>query len=115
MSSAHELLETLATLGANVRAEGQNLKIDAPRGVISPALLAEIRALKSDLLSLLAANESTGPDARPLSFWEQAAAAEPAHRLYLNHIMTCRACHMPTHKFCPAAIELRRQYEEHLQ
>jgi len=30
---------------------------------------------------------------------------------YLNHAMTCRACHAPTGRYCPTGAELRATYD----
>lgn len=44
-----------------------------------------------------------------------AATAAPAwlaaRDQYLSHAMTCRACHAPTGRYCPAGAELRATYD----
>ena len=44
-----------------------------------------------------------------------AATASPAwlaaRDAYLSHAMTCRACHAPTGRHCPAGAELRATYD----
>ncbi|MNF92236.1 hypothetical protein D3C85_1228270 [compost metagenome] len=44
-----------------------------------------------------------------------AATASPAwlaaRDQYLSHAMTCRACHAPTGRHCPAGAELRATYD----
>ncbi len=53
--SAAALLGTLRALGVAVAADGEGLTLDAPAGVLTPALLAELRAHKRALLAYLAA------------------------------------------------------------
>ncbi|MBI4612181.1 MAG: hypothetical protein HY720_01080 [Planctomycetes bacterium] len=50
------LLDRLAALGIRVEAEGDRLHIDAPRGVVTPALKAELVAAKPALLAALSPN-----------------------------------------------------------
>lgn len=44
-----------------------------------------------------------------------AATASPvwlaARDQYLDHVMTCRACHAPTSRHCPTGAELRATYD----
>ncbi|MDI1300608.1 MAG: hypothetical protein PSX71_01750 [bacterium] len=116
-----ELLATLADLGASVRADGQQLKIDAPRGAIHPDLLAEIRRHKADLLNLLTANDPpanpapTEPTTAPLTFWDRMAACRPDHELYLNHILACKDCNARFGRYCQQGQILHATYESHLQ
>jgi hypothetical protein len=51
--TAPELIQSLAQQGAQLRAEGNQLKIDAPRGVVTPELKATLLELKPALLELL--------------------------------------------------------------
>lgn len=67
-----------------------------------------------------AANESIAPDTlkqgvEPLGYTLTAATASPEWRqardLYLQHLMTCRACHAPTTRYCDIGACLHHQYE----
>lgn len=67
-----------------------------------------------------AANESIAPDTlkqsvEPLGYTLTAATASPEWReardLYIEHLMTCRACHAPTIRYCVMGASLRQQYE----
>ena len=57
---AMELYQTLNNDGVQLWAEGEKLRF-APKEKITPLLLAELKANKSELLILLAANESYSP------------------------------------------------------
>ncbi len=67
-----------------------------------------------------AANESIAPDTlkqsiEPLGYTLTAATASPEWRqardLYLQHLMTCRACHAPTNRYCKSGTNLRQHYD----
>lgn len=67
-----------------------------------------------------AANESIAPDTfkqsvEPLGYTLTAATASPEWRqgrdLYLQHLMTCRACHAPSNRHCMIGAGLRQQYD----
>ena len=55
MSAAHALLAELQSRGVEVTAEGRSLRCRAPRGVLSPKLLADLRSHKLELLAELSA------------------------------------------------------------
>ena len=52
------LLSSLRASGVVLTAKGGKLAYDAPSGVLTAALLAELRAHKAELLALLAANDA---------------------------------------------------------
>jgi hypothetical protein len=54
--SAVELLDTLTASGVRVWAEGGKLKLDAPRGVVTPELKDRLTAHKPELLAALTAD-----------------------------------------------------------
>lgn len=60
--TAHELLNSLRADGVRVAANGDNLELNAPRGVLTSERLDQVRALKPELLALLA---QPGPSAVP--------------------------------------------------
>ncbi|MNZ39069.1 hypothetical protein D3C78_565560 [compost metagenome] len=53
-------------------------------------------------------------DSEPQHFIRTAATATPewlrARDQYLSHVMTCRACHAPTGRYCQTGAELRAIY-----
>lgn len=51
--TATELLRSLYRQGANVRVDGEALRVRAPAGVITEAIREEITALKPELLKVL--------------------------------------------------------------
>ena len=53
MSTAANLLSTLRTLGVQLRLDGDTLRLNAPKGSLTPALQSELKAAKDDLLDLL--------------------------------------------------------------
>ncbi len=63
-----------------------------------------------------AAERPPAAPGEPQRFARSAATASPAWRVardqYLNHAMTCRACHPPTGRYCPAGAELRAVYND---
>jgi hypothetical protein len=63
--SAAELLADFSHRGIQLRAEGERLSYDAPKGVMTPADLEQLRKHKSELLAHLkceAANTVADPD-----------------------------------------------------
>ena len=57
-----DLLAVLRDLGVHLAVEGAHLKVDAPRGVLTPELRAAISANRTDLLcSLLAERPAWDP------------------------------------------------------
>jgi len=55
MSSAAELLRQLQTLGVQMAMEGETLRLNAPKGVLTAELQAALRASKTDIVTLLKA------------------------------------------------------------
>lgn len=52
--TAHELLMTCRQAGINLVVDGDCIDVDAPAGVLTPELRAELARCKADLLALLA-------------------------------------------------------------
>jgi hypothetical protein len=73
--SAAELLADFTRRGIQLRAEGERLFYDAPKGVMPPADLEQLRKHKSELLAYLnreAANTIAEPGG-PCSAWQESA------------------------------------------
>lgn len=90
-----ELIRALQKVGARLSAQGDQLRVEAPRGALEPGLQAAIRERKAELLELLRAGPSirdapipTDPDRSrgPLSFAQERVwlfqALEPASTAY---------------------------------
>ena len=77
--SARELLLQLREKGVEVKANGDRLVIDAPRGAITPDLRDALSANKAELLQILTAPpiERTAPRPEPVSAQEPVASTEP--------------------------------------
>jgi hypothetical protein len=58
---AQELLTELQSLGVVLVANGGRLSIDAPKGIITPAIRAELARHKAELLALLAPSTPAAP------------------------------------------------------
>lgn len=62
-----------------------------------------------------AAERTAEAASEPQRIVRTAATASPAWLVvrdqYLSHAMTCRACHGPTGRHCPAGAELRATYD----
>ncbi|THG83911.1 hypothetical protein E5198_06335 [Pseudomonas sp. A-1] len=62
-----------------------------------------------------AAERTAEAASEPQRIVRTAATAAPAwlaaRDAYLSHAMTCRACHAPTGRYCPAGAELRVTYD----
>src|ERR1700733_3956793 len=84
MSNAAELLMRLRAIGVQLSLEDETIRLNAPKGALTPALQAELKASKPELLELLRASrqdgrkDSAGPITRvarqefmPLSFAQQ--------------------------------------------
>ena len=57
MSAAHDLFRELADHGVTVWQEAGQLRYKAPSGAMTPDLLSSLRAHKTELIGLLAAND----------------------------------------------------------
>lgn len=83
MSTVKELLQQLRAFGVQLTLEGETLRLNAPKGALTPALQAELKAAKPEILELLRgmrANSTAGTtsiarleqrDRMPLSFSQQ--------------------------------------------
>jgi amino acid adenylation domain-containing protein len=60
MSNAAELLKQLRALSVQLRLEGDTLRLNAPKGVLTAALQSELRANKAELVALLQEMQSNG-------------------------------------------------------
>ena len=60
MSNAAELLTRLRALGAQLNLEDETIRLNAPKGALTPALQAELKASKPELLELLRAAQQNG-------------------------------------------------------
>ena len=81
---AMELYTSLNNDGVQLWAEGEKLRF-APKEKITPFLLAELKANKSELLLLLAANESYSP-------LEDGQQQPPFSLNNYSHCVTCNQC-----------------------
>jgi len=61
-----------------------------------------------------AAERTAEATSEPQRFIQTAATASPTwlatRDSYVGHLMTCRACHAPTGRYCPTGAELRATY-----
>jgi len=84
MSNAAELLKQLRALGVQLNLEGETLRLNAPKGALTPELQTQLKAAKPEILALLrtiqqnGCNAGTAPMARverrdlmPLSYAQQ--------------------------------------------
>ncbi len=86
-SEARRLREQLGALGVQVRIDGDDLRIRAPRGVLDPALQQQLRDLKPQLRALLGEEQRRAPltgAQRQLWFGEQQAPGHHAHHLVID-------------------------------
>ena len=60
MSNAAELLIRLRAIGVQLNLEDETIRLNAPKGALTPALQAELKASKPELLELLRASEQIG-------------------------------------------------------
>lgn len=63
----------------------------------------------------VAGHAEPGPHEEPRHFICAAATASPdwcqIRDQYINHLMSCRACHAPTNRYCADGADLRQHYE----
>jgi len=76
--SARELLVQLREKGVDVKANGDRLVIDAPRGAITPDLREALTANKAELLQILNAPPMERAAPRPAAVQQSVASREPA-------------------------------------
>jgi hypothetical protein len=86
--SAFELLDTLTASGVHVWAEGGKLKLDAPRGAVTPELKERLAAHKPELLAALSADDCP---ASPFTTPEGRAALRRACEIVDAIIARCEA------------------------
>jgi len=60
MSSAAELLKQLRALGVQLNLEGDVLRLNAPKGALTPELQQQLKASKPEILTLLRAMQQNG-------------------------------------------------------
>jgi amino acid adenylation domain-containing protein len=60
MSNAAELLTRLRAIGVQLNLEDETIRLNAPKGALTPALQAELKASKPELLELLRAARQNG-------------------------------------------------------
>jgi amino acid adenylation domain-containing protein len=60
MSDATELLIRLRAIGVQLNLEDETIRLNAPKGTLTPALQAELKASKPELLELLRAAQQNG-------------------------------------------------------
>jgi amino acid adenylation domain-containing protein len=60
MSNAAELLTRLRAIGVQLSLEDETIRLNAPKGALTPALQAELKASKPELLELLRAAQQNG-------------------------------------------------------
>jgi hypothetical protein len=130
-------LDYLRVAGLAVELEGERLRV-TPADRITADLRQFVRDHRAELVAdLRAANDAqtaaeppqapapattpapaaeSAPEAasEPQHFIRTAATATPEWRAardqYLSHVMTCRACHAPTGRYCQTGAELRAIY-----
>jgi amino acid adenylation domain-containing protein len=92
MSRATELLQQLRALGVQLTLEGETLRLNAPKGSLTPALQTELKAAKAEIIDLLremranSAVSSTGPMPR-LEQRDRMALSYSQQRLWFLHQM----------------------------
>jgi amino acid adenylation domain-containing protein len=60
MSNAAELLTRLRAIGVQLSLDGETIRLNAPKGALTPALQAELKVCKPELLELLRAARQNG-------------------------------------------------------
>lgn len=80
------LFAALRERGVNLAAIGGRLRVDAPRGVLTPELRATLSAHKAEMLAMLA---PTPPESEPC---EHVTDPEPAAWYRENPHLTCARC-----------------------
>ncbi|MCC9018865.1 non-ribosomal peptide synthetase [Flavobacterium lipolyticum] len=73
-----KLLHTLQSLNIRLRVENGDLKINAPKGTLTPEIIEEIKAHKNELITLLSSSESIPKTAVKESY----ALTSSQHRLW---------------------------------
>ncbi|MNG00894.1 hypothetical protein D3C84_838500 [compost metagenome] len=77
-------------------------------------LLASIKAHRLAIIATLSA--ANDPNDQPRHFILTAATAAPewiaARDQHINHLMSCRACHAPTGRYCAEGAALCQRYDQ---
>ncbi len=83
----HDLLGKLYDLGIRLEtSDGDHLKIDAPKGSLTPELIGEIRAHKSELLAfLITRSDQTPTGPVPVEAREYYPLSSAQQRMYILH------------------------------
>src|SRR5215510_14367522 len=55
--TTNEFLDQLGELGIRIRAEGERIRLNAPKGVLTPALRKELTQRKEEILIILRDND----------------------------------------------------------
>lgn len=80
-------LEQLQAAGIRIELQGQELKIQAPKGVMNPEIQAQLKARKSELIAYLQTKHVLNPSAIKLSLFffgtESATQANPGNKYKL--------------------------------
>jgi hypothetical protein len=110
--SAAEVLNMAKAEGVTLVLVGDRLTWKAEHQ--PPAdLLGTIKAHRPAIIAALSA--ANDPHDQPQHFILSAATAAPewiaARDQYINHLMSCRACHAPTGRYCVAGAGLRQRYD----
>lgn len=107
-------LDYLRRAGLTVELEGERLRI-TPADRITAEHRQLVRHHRAELLA--ATTDPPPPPAQPeepqhvvLSATTALPEWRHARDCYIGHLMTCRACHAPTGRYCPAGANLRTVY-----
>ena len=124
---AIELYQTLNNEGVQLWTEGEKLRF-APKEKITPFLLAELKAIKNELLSLLAANdhyekfvvEKSYPQTEdgqhyPKSVVKKSHATNELLTHYekplFYHLLACSYCHVLRGEYCASGYAMGSVYD----
>lgn len=113
MSRAHDLYEELSTLGARLWQVGDQIRCQAPPGILTLDLIDRIREHKPDLLVILTTAKPPALVSRPNApdFWDKAALVRGDALLLTNHLMDCPTCKAPRDRYCDEGRRIRAIYE----
>ena len=119
---AIDLYQTLNNEGVQLWAEGDKLRF-APKEKITPILLAELKANKSELITLLATKphppmedgqHSPTVEATPLNFMERNALLVQSEKPLFYHALNCPYCHIEKAQYCLHGNKQGKAYNEAL-
>ncbi|MBI4491367.1 MAG: hypothetical protein HY690_01050 [Chloroflexi bacterium] len=83
--SATALLERLSTADVRLRVDGEHLRVNAPKGALTPELKAELLAHKPELLRILADQQLATVAAPVLLLPADMGGYCPTHRRWLSY------------------------------